>query len=758
MFTQRAGQRAAGTAPGDSDASVEAGKSRASSLSRIVSPHLLLIGASAALCLALTACGGSSHPKPTVTISANPASITLGGSSTLTWSSANATSCTASGAWSGSQKTSGTITETPSAAGTDTYTLTCTGAGGSGSGSATVTVGAPPAPTVTIAVSPATITLGASATLTWSSTNATSCTASGAWSGSQSTSGTATETPTAAGTDTYTLTCAGSGGSSKNAATLTVNAPPAPTALISVSPTPITLGASATLTWSSTSATSCTASGAWSGTQATSGSQSVTPTAAGSDSYEITCTGAGGSASSTAVLTVNNPAPAVTISISPTTITAGGSAMLSWSVTNATSCTASGAWSGAEPTSGMATETPLQAGTDTYTLACTGAGGSDTESATLTVTAPPSSAFVYTVDGDNTVSGFGEAQGTGQLTLLANSPFSPGVTNTDAILADPALNLLFVAGSTSNTNGTIASFTVDPSTGNLTPTGNITSTPDKPQSDGMALGPNGKYLYITGDYATLLAYSIASDGSLTALPGSPYSVPCIGAFCGNDNDPQEMVYDAADTTLYIVNVQDWTVATYSVASDGSLTYITNTTTSEISPSDADVPDGLTISPNGKFLYVTNGDSNNVSAFTITPGATSGGNPEPLTYIAGTPFANTGGSNPLSPAIEATGHYLYVNNYDAETISAFSIDQTSGALTEIGSPVSIQAAAGQNFQLAIDPTGSYLYVANAGGKGNIPAFSIDPSTGALTPLAGSPFAMGSGVTSGPSHIAIFQPTP
>jgi 6-phosphogluconolactonase (cycloisomerase 2 family) len=499
------------------------------------------------------------------------------------------------------------------------------------------------------------------------------------------------------------------------------------------------------------------ASGAWSGTQAISGSQSVTPTAAGSDSYEITCTNsAGGSASSTAVLTVNNPAPVVTISITPTPIVAGSSATLTWSVTNATSCTASGAWTGTEPASGTATETPTQAGTFTYTLDCTGPGGSDTESAMLTVTTPASAAFVYTADSDNTVAGFGEAQGTGQLTLLANSPFSPGVTNMDAILADPALNLLFVASTTGN--GSIASLTVDPSTGNLTATGNTTVTPELPMRDGMALGPNGNYLYVTGEFATLMAYSIAPGGALTPLSGSPYDVPCIGGFCGNDNLPDEMAYDAADTTLYIINSDDWTVAAYSVASDGSLTYIDNTYTSEVSPSDADVPDGIAISPNGKFLYTANGDSNDISAFAITPSATSGGNPEPLTYLAGTPFANTGGGTPYSPAIEPTGHYLYVNNYNNESISAFSIDQTSGALTELGSPVSIQAAVGQNFQLAIDPTGSYLYVANAGGKGNIPAFSIDPATGALTPLANSPFAMGTGVTGGPAHIAIFNPKP
>jgi len=81
---------------------------------------------------------------PTVMISATPDSVTLGQSATLSWSSTNAGTCTASGAWSGGEPTSGTQSLTPSAAGTDLYTLTCTGVGGSSNASADLTVSAPP--------------------------------------------------------------------------------------------------------------------------------------------------------------------------------------------------------------------------------------------------------------------------------------------------------------------------------------------------------------------------------------------------------------------------------------------------------------------------------------------------------------------------------------------------------------------------------------------------------------------------------------
>ena len=76
---------------------------------------------------------------PTVTVSANPTSVSSGGSSTLTWSSTNATSCTASGGWSGKKATSASqiLSNLTSTA---TFTLTCSGAGGTGSSSATITV------------------------------------------------------------------------------------------------------------------------------------------------------------------------------------------------------------------------------------------------------------------------------------------------------------------------------------------------------------------------------------------------------------------------------------------------------------------------------------------------------------------------------------------------------------------------------------------------------------------------------------------
>jgi subtilase family serine protease len=76
-----------------------------------------------------------------VTISASPSSVRVGFSSTISWSSTNATACNGTNGtvgWPGYQDTSGAF-NSGSLTSTTTFTLTCTGTGGSIAGSVTVT-------------------------------------------------------------------------------------------------------------------------------------------------------------------------------------------------------------------------------------------------------------------------------------------------------------------------------------------------------------------------------------------------------------------------------------------------------------------------------------------------------------------------------------------------------------------------------------------------------------------------------------------
>ncbi len=322
-------------------------------------------------------------PVPTVSHVSNPESITVGSSSLLTWSSANAETCTASGGWSGAQEKNGSLSVSPAT--TTTYTLTCSNATGSTSDSATVTVNAAPPsqPTLTFGASPTTIVSGNSATLSWTAANANGCTASGNWSGLKTTSGSEGVSPTT--TAQYVLTCTGNGGSVSGTTTVTVTPAPTPTLSLTVNPASILVGTSSLISWSSTNTTACTASDGWSGSKDTSGSMVVTP--ATTTTYTLTCTGAGGSVSESETVTVSpHPMPTVDLTANPTTITRGGTTTLSWASTQATTCTGSGAWSGAVPLNSSIAASP--ATTSTYTLTCSGLGGEAADSVVVTVLEP----------------------------------------------------------------------------------------------------------------------------------------------------------------------------------------------------------------------------------------------------------------------------------------------------------------------------------------------------------------------------------
>ncbi|MBK7614096.1 MAG: DUF1566 domain-containing protein [Burkholderiales bacterium] len=158
-----------------------------------------------------------------MSLSASPEAVALGGSTTLSWSSSNATACTASDGWSGARNILGSDV-LKSLATTQSYTLSCTGPGGTASRTLTVGVGEP-APSLTLTATPITVIVGQSATLEWAATNVTACTASGSWSGARGLTGSESlGMPTSRGS--YHLACSGLGGTAR--ATVVVDVFPAP--------------------------------------------------------------------------------------------------------------------------------------------------------------------------------------------------------------------------------------------------------------------------------------------------------------------------------------------------------------------------------------------------------------------------------------------------------------------------------------------------------------------------------------------------
>jgi 6-phosphogluconolactonase (cycloisomerase 2 family) len=153
---------------------------------------------------------------------------------------------------------------------------------------------------------------------------------------------------------------------------------------------------------------------------------------------------------------------------------------------------------------------------------------------------------------------------------------------------------------------------------------------------------------------------------------------------------------------------------------------------------------------GKFLYALG--TAGVYAFTIQSGA--------LTPVSGSPFAAAGASSASFPqpatlmSVDQTNQFLYVSTSGG--ISGYAIDQNSGALTPIaGSPFGTDVSKG--WAIVITPNNSYLYELQSQDEKNIFAYSIDQATGVLSPISGSPFPAGTcGTMVTPGTIGIPGP--
>jgi 6-phosphogluconolactonase (cycloisomerase 2 family) len=135
------------------------------------------------------------------------------------------------------------------------------------------------------------------------------------------------------------------------------------------------------------------------------------------------------------------------------------------------------------------------------------------------------------------------------------------------------------------------------------------------------------------------------------------------------------------------------------------------------------PKSLTVDPSHRFLYVANADGS-VAGFTIA--ATTGA----LTEVPGSPFPASVavGTRRISMTVHPTCRFLYVANSDTAVVG-FAIDPTTGALALIGA----FSTGGTSLEaVAVDSTGRFAYVANAGSN-NVSGFAINGTTG------GSPHA-------------------
>ena len=266
---------------------------------------------------------------------------------------------------------------------------------------------------------------------------------------------------------------------------------------------------------------------------------------------------------------------------------------------------------------------------------------------------------------------------------------------------------------TLHNNQALRGFAITSPTGALTPlSGSPWIVPEFPFLLGMGKGPAGKFLYpVTPDSSVTSGFAVnATTGALTPVPGSPFAFPPSGV---------AMTVHPSGKFAYM-NAIAYDISPFIVnPTTGALTASGNVATGGVYPR-------LAIEPNGKCLYSLNkgiffindpAKTKNISAFTINQ--TSGA----LTEIAGSPFPT--GANPVFFTFHPTGKYLIVSSNGSTDIRTYAIDPGTCALTQ---KAVLTNATGD---VAFEPTGHFVYATSGGTRRTIATLTFNATTGTLT---------------------------
>jgi 6-phosphogluconolactonase (cycloisomerase 2 family) len=234
--------------------------------------------------------------------------------------------------------------------------------------------------------------------------------------------------------------------------------------------------------------------------------------------------------------------------------------------------------------------------------------------------------------------------------------------------------------------------------------------------------PNNEYLYVATPNGTVgvSGYPISlGNGTLGTQigPVTTHNYPVALAAYTDTSGPYSYLYTIGGNS----GADD--VTGLSINSGGAIALVGTPAQTGIGSD----PYGVTVSPNGNYVYVANNNDNDIAIFRSNAGA--------LTLSTTVP---SGGINPQALVFNPAGTFLYVLNAGSNTVTTFAANASTGALTQIGSPVATGVTP-YGVQTSVTPGGTFLYVANYGSN-SVSAYSLG-SNGLPSPITGSPFAAG-----------------
>lgn len=253
-----------------------------------------------------------------------------------------------------------------------------------------------------------------------------------------------------------------------------------------------------------------------------------------------------------------------------------------------------------------------------------------------------------------------------------------------------------------------------------------------------------QYMYVGyPGLGQIYAYSISSDGSQTAISGSPFDVSyLIGSTIGGS---QAMIANPAGTLLFVMEQSANTVYVYTIGSGGVLAPAGSPLVLPFLPLNLAV-DGL-----GKYLYVTSASLDT----SVLPqiGAYSIGSDGSLTTVPNSPFISNGlnlnfavaqmQGDPSGKYMIGTTSSITASDPNLYVLAITQSGANAGAITPVANSP-FPTTSSPSF-VAVQPStgGTLVYSITVNGSdvgGFVEGYQLDLTTGALAKDSGSPFGI------------------
>lgn len=383
---------------------------------------------------------------------------------------------------------------------------------------------------------------------------------------------------------------------------------------------------------------------------------------------------------------------------------------------------------------------------------CGGVGKTEVNVSVVSTNFPPPRFVYITQPQQGVVAGYIVNPQSGELTFNGQAPvwahWGPS-----AVVSDSGGNHLYAANQGSHD---LSAYTINRTNGHLTPVpGANFVTGGWTYQTGVAVHPSNKFVYVATDnlacsgcgQSGIVAFSVASDGSLTPVPGSPFLTG--GGNVAIAIDPKgKYLYSSGfvsnTNTTGVVNVFKINQTTGALTTIPGSPYPIIPVTCPACDSAENFYD-LAIDRNGNFL-IGPGNFNGV-IYVYRINRSTGG----LAEVAGSPFDDEEpqkceycvGAAPYSVTVQGNNGYVFVmNGGQANNVVAYRLDAVTGALTMDAKTWGPRPNWGYTGEIRADSSGSFVYslgqLAEPGTPFLMTGYMIDQSDGSLNLVPGAPY--------------------